>query len=78
MNCTQVRRSLFFYADNEMGEELVIEVREHLVLCPGCAREYDHTVKLLTVLRRRCARASAPERLRRRILTSFPHRQGQA
>lgn len=78
MKCTRVRQVIFLYADNEMGEDLVLAFEEHLVLCPGCAREADNARRLLALLRQRCVRAPAPARLRRRILTSLPHRRSQA
>lgn len=75
MNCRKVREVLFLYTDNEMEQELRISFREHLDLCPSCARRIDAARVLLNLIRDRCARESAPERLRRRILTSFPHRR---
>lgn len=75
MKCSKVREVVFLYTDNEMEEELLIAFREHLVICPECARRLDYTRRVLTVLRSRCARARAPERLRQRILTSLPHRR---
>jgi mycothiol system anti-sigma-R factor len=75
MNCRRVREALFLYVDNELEAELVVSLRHHLDLCPGCARQIEHTLRLLTLVRERCRRASAPERLRQRILVSFPHRK---
>jgi mycothiol system anti-sigma-R factor len=75
MNCTRVKEIIFLYTDNEMEEELLVSFREHLVLCPGCARQIKYTQRMLTVLRKGCSRTPAPESLRRRILTSLPHRR---
>lgn len=75
MNCRKVRKTVYLYVDNEMDGELLVSFRRHLEVCPGCAREIEYTVHLLTVVRKRCTRAAAPEHLRRRILTSFPHRR---
>ena len=75
MKCSKVREVVFLYTDNEMEEELLVAFREHLVVCPECARRLDYTRRVLTVLRSRCSRARAPERLRRRILTSRPQRR---
>ncbi len=77
MECTRVQEIIFLYTDNELEERLVIAFEEHLVVCPGCARRIDYTQKLLSLLRRSCVRASAPERLRQRILTNLPHRRSQ-
>ena len=67
---------VFLYTDNEMGEELLISFREHMQLCPRCASRISRTERFLTLLRERCVRTSAPQRLRERILTSLPHRRG--
>lgn len=75
MNCTRVKEVIFLYTDNEMEEELLVSFREHLVLCPHCARKIEYTERMLKVLRKGCTRTPAPESLRRRILTSLPHRQ---
>ena len=43
MDCRRVREVVFLYTDNEMGEELLISFREHVDLCPTCARRIDRT-----------------------------------
>ena len=45
MNCTRVKEVIFLYTDNEMEEDLLISFREHLVLCPHCARRKSSTHK---------------------------------
>jgi len=75
MDCRRFSEVVFLYTDNEMEEELLVEFRQHRDLCPGCARRIDYTRRLLTLLRERCRRASAPESLRRRILINLPHRR---
>ena len=77
MKCSKVREVVFLYTDNEMEEELLVAFREHLVVCPECARRLDYTRRVLTVVRSRCARARAPDSLRQRILTSLPHRRDE-
>ncbi len=71
MNCSRAREIIFLYTDNELGEELLVSLQEHLVLCPQCAQRIDYTRRLLTVVRKGCARTRAPESLRRRILSSL-------
>lgn len=73
MNCKRVREIIFLYADNELGDDLLVSVQEHVVLCPQCAREVDYTRRMLTVVRKRCTRTRAPEALRKKILTSLRH-----
>jgi mycothiol system anti-sigma-R factor len=75
MNCRRVREAVFLYVDNEMEAELVVSFRDHLDLCPGCTRQIEYTLRLLSLVREHCRRATAPEQLRQRILVSFPHRK---
>ena len=44
--------------------------RQHIELCPECAQRAAYTQRLLMVMRKRCARAEAPDHLRRRILAA--------
>lgn len=71
MNCRKVTEVVFLYTDNEMEEELLISFREHIELCPGCARRIEYTRRMMTIFRQRCTRATAPENLRQRILASL-------
>lgn len=71
MNCNRVREVIFLYTDNEMEEELLVAFREHLVLCPECARQIDYKRRVLSLLRQGCAKTPAPDGLRKRILTSL-------
>ena len=71
MDCRKVREAVFLYADNEMEGELLILFREHVAICPECARRTTHAERLITVVRKRCVRAPAPEQLRQRILDSL-------
>lgn len=73
MNCKRAREIIFLYADNELGEELLVALQEHVVVCPQCERRIAYTRRLLTVVRQGCRRTRAPESLRKRILTSLRH-----
>ena len=73
MNCSKVREIVFLYTDNELGEELLVSVQEHVVLCPQCARRIEYTQRLLKVVRKGCTRTTAPQRLRKRLLTTLRH-----
>ena len=76
MNCKQIKEEMIFlFADNEMGQELLIAFRRHVSDCPHCAREAKHARTFLAVLRERTVRRSAPRGLRSKILASFPHRR---
>jgi mycothiol system anti-sigma-R factor len=74
MDCKEVGSVLFLFFDNEMQDDLLAPFRDHVARCGECARRMDYTRKLLLVVRERCIRCTAPERLRVRILTNMPHR----
>ena len=78
MDCKEVGSILFLFFDNEMDENLLTPFRDHVSHCGNCARQVDYTRKLLLIVRQRCIRCSAPDRLRHRILTSLPHRGSTA
>ena len=70
MSRKQIKEELVFYfADNEMGQELVVAYRRHVSDCPQGACTF------LTVLRERTVRRTAPRGLRSKILASLPHRR---
>lgn len=71
MDCKGARQVIFLYVDNEMGEELHVAFERHMSVCPHCARQIEYTQKWLTLIRRRCIRVQAPERLRRRIISTL-------
>jgi mycothiol system anti-sigma-R factor len=71
MDCRKVKEVVFVYADKEMDGELLISFRQHVAVCPECARETVLAERLVTVVRKKCARAIAPEQLRQRILTEL-------
>lgn len=71
MDCRKVREVVFVYTDNEMEGELLVSFREHVAICPECARQTVFAQQLVTVVRKRCTRALAPEQLRERILNGL-------
>ena len=74
MECREVREIVFLYTDNEMEDELLVSFRRHLAKCPRCAARIVRAERLVSIVRKRCVRATAPDRLRLRILANFPHR----
>ena len=74
MDCKRVREVIFLFFDNEMDDALLTPFRDHVSQCGHCAGQFDYTRKLLFIVRQRCARCTAPDRLRHRILISMPHR----
>ena len=75
-NCKKIHEELvFLYADNEMGQEMLLTFQRHLADCPECAQEARYTQRLLMIVRERSGRCCAPRRLRERILATMPHRR---
>jgi mycothiol system anti-sigma-R factor len=74
MDCARFEEILFLYTDDQLEGEVVVLYRQHMALCPECARRAEYTQRMLLVVRKRCARTAAPDRLRQRILASLPHR----
>jgi len=72
MDCKRVVEVIFLFFDNEMDEELLTPFRDHVSHCGDCAKRIDYTRKLLMVVRQRCLRCTAPDR----ILFNMPHRNG--
>ena len=75
MDCKKIRELVFLFADDEMEQETLVAFQSHVRICPHCAAEARYTRRLVTVVRERVIRASAPSRLRARILSTMPHRQ---
>lgn len=69
MDCRKVKETVFLFTDNEMEEQLLISFRRHLEGCPDCARHAEYVQRLITLVRQRCCRATAPPTLRVRILS---------
>ena len=76
MDCRHARESMFGECDNELPQELLTALRDHMTRCPSCASELAYLHKLLALVRVRCCRDAAPVALKVRILASFPHRGG--
>ena len=77
MDCRKIREVVFAYADNEIEGELLFSFRQHVAICPDCARQTVFAERLVMIVRQRCIRAAAPEQLRRRILTDLRHYQAE-
>jgi len=71
MDCRHARQVIFLYVDNEMEEDLHVAFERHITVCPHCAQRIEYTQRWLTLVKRRCLRVRAPERLRQRILSSL-------
>ena len=41
IDCTEVRRELSNYIENDVTPELRRQMEQHFVICPGCTAVYD-------------------------------------
>lgn len=71
MDCQRIHESMFLISDNELEDELIVVFREHLDFCSGCSDRFEYVTQLLTIVRRRCHRVSAPAGLEIRIRRSL-------
>lgn len=67
MGCTRYRRVVFLWIDREREALPVEPLARHLQECPECHDHAERVERLLTMLRTRCRRASAPGDLASRI-----------
>lgn len=76
MDCNQVSRLVYQYADDELAHELRITFTSHLGACPHCGRQARYVRRFLAVVRDHAPRCAAPQDLRDRLLAVLPHRNG--
>jgi mycothiol system anti-sigma-R factor len=67
--CSQVLDQVYSYLDGEMTEHDRSHIRQHLIECAPCLKEYDLDEALKALVRRSCSGESAPEELRLKIMT---------
>lgn len=77
MDCKRVTEAVYLFFDNEMDEAERGPFERHVDCCSECARRVQLTRRLLLIVRQRCTRAPAPQRLYERILISMPHRRAR-
>ena len=68
-DCADVVLRLFEFVDNETEELDRDKIQAHLDECGACLAEYERDLLLKALVRRACARQSAPAQLRAQILT---------
>lgn len=71
MNCKQVRRFLYCFADGELSVKDNCEVLDHLKMCPPCARTVDDQQALRRALGGSMQSESAPPQLLERLHASL-------
>ncbi len=50
MKCTQIKKLLSPYLENELSQKKKAEVEAHLEICPSCTSELDHLKKVSLLL----------------------------
>jgi mycothiol system anti-sigma-R factor len=71
----EVRRLVFEFLDDELGQPQVAVITEHLTLCPPCAGYFAFERTFLAVLHRRIPVDQAPAELRDRIRAALDDRK---
>lgn len=67
-DCGEVLDKVYTYLDHELGPQDYAKIRQHLVECGPCLRQYDLDGAVKALVRRSCSGEAAPEALRRKIL----------
>jgi anti-sigma factor RsiW len=61
MDCSRYRKLLSAYLDNELLEDELAEVNEHLKVCPGCTRELERLRLVQTLYKLELENKVAPQ-----------------
>lgn len=70
INCKTTVERLYPYLDRELSAEEIEEVREHLALCPPCAKYFDFESGMLRLVSNACRSVEAPVSLREKIVSA--------
>ena len=71
MGCDDVRRVIYFFLDDSLGETKKHDVDKHLNDCPDCGRRARISKRIREFFQRRIQRDSAPERFKVRLTRSI-------
>ena len=70
INCKTTVERLYPYLDRELSELELVEVREHLALCPPCAKHFEFESGMLRIVGDACRSVEAPDGLKAKILSA--------
>lgn len=70
INCKTTVERLYPYLDRELSAQEIEEVREHLALCPPCAKYFNFESGMLRMVSDACRSVEAPEGLKAKILST--------
>jgi len=66
-DCRDVLDRVYEFLDHELGEPDYAKIKQHLVECGPCLRQFDLDEAVKSLVRRSCSEA-APDQLRRKIM----------
>lgn len=68
--CEEAIDRLFEFIDNELPDDELRRIGEHLEECPPCEAELHVNQKIMSIVNK-CPKEAAPEQLRSRILATI-------
>lgn len=71
MNCDDVKRVLYFFLDESLGDARRQHIEIHLTGCPDCIIRVTIQRRLRGFIRKRLSPLAAPETLRVRVVQSL-------
>lgn len=76
-SCTETRKVVYEFLDDELAASDADRVNRHLLACPPCAGFFNFERAYLLVLKRRATIESAPSELRERLRSALASRGRQ-
>ena len=70
-DCAAAMRQLWDYLDQELSEERMAAMRDHLDRCQGCWPHYDFDKAFLAAIARAQQGRTCPDEVRRRVLDTL-------
>lgn len=67
-DCQQAMQQLWDYLDEELTEERMVAIRQHLTICQGCYPHYDFERTFLEAIASTRSLCRPPAELRQRVL----------
>ena len=71
MLCDEVRRMVYFFLDESLGQQRLMEFTTHIEICRDCDDRTTVQRKLREFVRKRLTRVTAPEHLKVRVTQSL-------
>jgi anti-sigma factor (TIGR02949 family) len=71
MGCKDVRRVIYFFLDDSLGEKKKTDVDKHLGYCPECGQRARISKRIRDFFRSRLHPVSAPDRFKIRLTRSI-------